>query len=54
MGFEPKSLLSAAIIERIKRAKRLLDEIGVGGERLKMYNMSSSRGGQDLPRWPRR
>ena len=29
---------------RVQYAKRLLDEIGVGGERLEMYNLSSSEG----------
>jgi coenzyme F420-reducing hydrogenase delta subunit len=29
---------------RVARAKRLLDEIGVGGNRLEMYNMSASMG----------
>jgi len=29
---------------RIARAKRLLDEIGIGGNRLEMYNMSASMG----------
>ena len=29
---------------RVARAKKLLDEIGIGGERLEMYNMSASMG----------
>jgi coenzyme F420-reducing hydrogenase delta subunit len=29
---------------RIARAKKLLDEIGIGGDRLEMYNMSASMG----------
>jgi coenzyme F420-reducing hydrogenase delta subunit len=29
---------------RINRAKKLLDEIGIGGDRLEMYNMSASMG----------
>lgn len=29
---------------RVARAKKLLDEIGVGGERLEMFNMSASMG----------
>jgi len=29
---------------RVARAKKLLDEIGLGGERLQMYNMSASMG----------
>lgn len=29
---------------RVARAKRLLDEIGLDGERLQMYNMSASMG----------
>ncbi len=29
---------------RIARAKKLLDEIGIGGERLEMFNMSASMG----------
>ena len=30
--------------KRVKYAKNLLDEIGIGGERLEMYNMSSAMG----------
>ena len=29
---------------RVKYAKQILDEIGVGGDRLEMYNLSSSEG----------
>ncbi|MDI6781387.1 MAG: hydrogenase iron-sulfur subunit [bacterium] len=29
---------------RVARAKKLLDEIGIGGERLEMFNMSASMG----------
>ncbi|MDI6793622.1 MAG: hydrogenase iron-sulfur subunit [bacterium] len=29
---------------RVARAKKLLDEVGVGGDRLEMYNMSASMG----------
>lgn len=29
---------------RVARAKKLLDEIGIGGNRLEMYNMSASMG----------
>ncbi len=29
---------------RVDRAKKILDEIGLGGERLQMYNMSASMG----------
>jgi coenzyme F420-reducing hydrogenase delta subunit len=29
---------------RVARAKKLLDEIGIGGTRLEMYNMSASMG----------
>lgn len=29
---------------RLNRAKKLLDEIGIGGDRLEMYNMSASMG----------
>jgi F420-non-reducing hydrogenase iron-sulfur subunit len=30
--------------KRVERAKVILDDIGVGGERLEMFNMSSSEG----------
>ncbi|MDW8162042.1 MAG: hydrogenase iron-sulfur subunit [Anaerolineales bacterium] len=30
---------------RVKRAKKILDEIGLGGERLEMFFMSGSQGG---------
>jgi coenzyme F420-reducing hydrogenase delta subunit len=30
--------------KRIEYAKKLLDEIGIGGERLEMYNMAASDG----------
>ncbi|MGI9953285.1 hydrogenase iron-sulfur subunit [Moorellaceae bacterium AZ2] len=30
--------------KRVEYAKKLLDEIGIGGERLEMYNLSSSMG----------
>jgi coenzyme F420-reducing hydrogenase delta subunit len=30
--------------QRVGRAKHLLDEIGLGGDRLEMYNMSASEG----------
>ena len=30
--------------KRVEYAKRLLDEIGIGGERLQMYNMSAAQG----------
>jgi coenzyme F420-reducing hydrogenase delta subunit len=29
---------------RVVKAKKILDEIGIGGERLEMYNMSASMG----------
>lgn len=30
--------------KRVNAVKRILDEIGIGGERLEMYNLSSSQG----------
>ena len=30
--------------QRVKEIKQLLDDIGIGGERLEMYNLSSSEG----------
>jgi F420-non-reducing hydrogenase iron-sulfur subunit len=30
--------------KRVEYAKKILDEIGIGGERLEMYNMSSAQG----------
>ncbi len=30
--------------KRVKAVKKLLDEIGLGGERLEMYNLSSAQG----------
>jgi F420-non-reducing hydrogenase iron-sulfur subunit len=30
--------------KRVERVKQILDEIGVGGERLEMYNLSSAEG----------
>lgn len=30
--------------KRVQAVKKLLDEIGIGGERLEMYNLSSSQG----------
>ena len=30
--------------QRVEYAKKILDEVGVGGERLEMYNMSAAQG----------
>ena len=30
--------------KRVEYAKKILDEIGIGGERLEMYNMSAAQG----------
>ena len=32
--------------KRVQRAKEILDKVGVGGERLAMYNLSSGMGGR--------
>jgi coenzyme F420-reducing hydrogenase delta subunit len=32
--------------KRVVYAKKLLDEVGLGGERLEMYNMSAGEGGK--------
>jgi len=32
--------------KRVNAVKRLLDEIGIGGDRLEMYNLSSAQGGR--------
>lgn len=32
--------------KRVKAVKKLLDEIGLGGERLEMYNLSAAMGGR--------
>lgn len=32
--------------KRVSAVKKLLDEIGIGGERLEMYNLSSAQGGR--------
>lgn len=32
--------------KRVNAVKKLLDEIGLGGERLEMYNLSSAMGGR--------
>jgi coenzyme F420-reducing hydrogenase delta subunit len=30
--------------KRVEYAKKILDEVGIGGERLEMYNMSAAQG----------
>ena len=32
--------------KRVQRAKEILDKVGIGGERLAMYNLSSGMGGR--------
>lgn len=32
--------------KRVEAVKKLLDEIGIGGDRLEMYNLSSAQGGR--------
>lgn len=32
--------------KRVNAVKKLLDEIGIGGDRLEMYNLSSAQGGR--------
>jgi F420-non-reducing hydrogenase iron-sulfur subunit len=31
---------------RVKRVKEILDKVGIGGERLEMYNLSAGQGGR--------
>lgn len=31
---------------RVKRVKEILDQVGIGGERLEMYNLSAGQGGR--------